>query len=302
MNTVAATHIETFPLIRRGKVRDVYDLGEHLLIVATDRVSAFDVVLTTPIPEKGKILTALSTFWFQRLESEVLNHFVTCNFQHFPRACEPYRDLLQGRSMIVQKAQPIMVECVVRGYLVGSGWKEYQQTGSVGGVQLPAGLQYGDRLPEPIFTPALKVHNGHDQNVSFEQLQNHYGETLAEQLRQRSLWLYHYAADYLAQRSLILVDTKFEFGFDAQHRLLLIDEVLTPDSSRFWRSADYEQGRRSAFFDKQVLRDYLGTLKEWDRQTPIELPSYVVRKMAKRYRQLFEMVTGMQWDTQSICD
>ncbi len=300
MSAVSQTHFETLTLLKRGKVRDVYVVDGYFLLVATDRVSAFDVVMKSPIPGKGEILTALSAFWFQKLTGQMPHHFVSCNVADFPSQCLPYQEVLRGRSMLVRQAEPIPVECVVRGYLVGSAWQEYQQRGTVGELPLPSGMQYGDPLPQPFFTPALKVETGHDQNVSFDVIKQRYG-TVAVQLRRWSLALYQYAAEYLASRGLILVDTKFEFGWAPDGQLLVIDEIFTPDSSRFWRVEDYQQHQRDQFFDKQILRDYLAQLDRWDRQTPLMLPAEIVQKMALRYQQLFEMVTGIPWTAQRVC-
>lgn len=296
------THIDTLPLIRRGKVRDLYDLGDRLLLVATDRISAYDVVMNDPIPGKGKILTALSAFWFRKVESLFPHHFITCSVEEFPPECLPYKEQLAGRSMIVRKTEPIPIECVVRGYLLGSSWEEYRRTGSVSGVALPPGLQFGDQLPFPLFTPAMKNIDGHDENISFEQLVQHMGQQFAAQLRDISVQLYTFAADFVAQRGLILADTKFEFGRTENGELIIIDELFTPDSSRFWRQCDYANGNRTAFYDKQVLRDYLQSLPDWKKTyPPPPLPEEIIIETAWRYQQLFQMITGIPWEEQRLC-
>ncbi|MDI6771234.1 MAG: phosphoribosylaminoimidazolesuccinocarboxamide synthase [bacterium] len=288
------------PVFTRGKVRDVYDLGEHLLIVATDRLSAFDHVLPSPVPGKGRILTRLSAFWFARTRSIVENHLTTADARQMPlppAVAEQVR-LLDGRAMLVRRANRIDVECVVRGYLTGSGWQEYCRDGAVCGVRLPAGLANGARLPHPIFTPATKAASGHDQNIAFEEVARMVGGTLAERLRELSLALYLHAAAHAEGRGLVLADTKFEFGIargasgDAPgDALLLIDEALTPDSSRYWDAAEYAAGRLASF-DKQIVRDYL-TRTGWDRESPAPvLPSEVVEATRQRYLETYRRLTG----------
>lgn len=280
------------PLFIRGKVRDVYDLGDHLLMVASDRISAFDYVLPTPVPDKGKILTQLSVYWFDRLKDIVPNHLVSANVREFPASLLPYEALLEGRTMWVKKTQKIPIECVVRGYLTGSGWKEYQKTQQVCGVPLPPDLHESDRLPEPLFTPATKEEQGkHDENISFERMASIVGKALAETLRDRSLALYIKASRLAESRGLILCDTKFEFGL-LGNQLTLIDEVLTPDSSRFWDQKLYRPGQPQDSFDKQYVRDYLESVA-WNKQPPVpELPAEVVRNTRRKYMEAYERITG----------
>jgi len=278
-----------FPLFRRGKVRDVYDLGEHLLIVASDRISAFDVILPTPVPDKGRILTQISLFWFDYLKEPC--HLITADVAEFPASLKPHSDWLRGRSMLVKKAKRFDVECVVRGYLAGSGWKDYQRTGAVCGLQLPPGLKQSARLEKPLFTPAAKNDIGHDENISFEQMVSMTGKDVAVELRNRSVAIYERARDYALSRGVILADTKFEFG-EVDGQIIAIDEVLTPDSSRFWPAADYEEGRDQKSFDKQYLRDYLETL-DWDKTDPgPELPPDVVENTRNKYLEAHRILTG----------
>jgi phosphoribosylaminoimidazole-succinocarboxamide synthase len=276
-------------VFRRGKVRDVYDLGDSLLMVASDRLSAFDVVLPTPIPDKGKILTQMSIFWFDLLG--VPNHFISADVDTYPAITHPHKEALRGRSMWVRKAERYDVECVVRGYLVGSGWKDYLQTGKVCGHLLPAGLKQSCKLASPLFTPAAKNDVGHDENVDYATVVGMIGEKAAAQLREASLSIYARARDYAAQRGVILADTKFEFGVH-EGQLILIDEVLTPDSSRFWPANRYAEGRDQESFDKQFVRDYLQTLT-WDKTYPgPSLPAEVVAKTRQKYLEAFELLTG----------
>lgn len=274
-----------FPLFRRGKVRDVYDLGERLLIVATDRISAFDCVMPEGIPDKGRILTAVADFWFKATADLVPNHFRGGDV--WPPALAPHREALAGRAVVVEKTRPLPIECVVRGYLAGSGWKEYQAGGSVCGVALPPGLRLADRLPEPIFTPATKAESGHDENIPFARMAEIVGADLAARLRDLSLALYRRGAELAAERGILLADTKFEFGLGADGELLLIDEALTPDSSRYWLADRWEPGRNPPSLDKQFLRDYLETLEDWDKQPPApHLPAEVVAGIRDRYLDL----------------
>jgi phosphoribosylaminoimidazole-succinocarboxamide synthase len=274
-----------FPIFRRGKVRDVYDLGEQLLIVATDRISAFDCIMPEGIPEKGRILTAVAAYWFAATTDLVPNHFR--GISGWPAALEPYREALAGRAVIVEKTRPLPVECVVRGYLAGSGWKEYQATGEVCGVALPAGLRLADRLPQPIFTPATKAEEGHDENISFERMAEAVGAGLAEQLRDLSLALYQRGAELAASKGIFLADTKFEFGLAVSGELILIDEALTPDSSRYWLAESWAPGSNPPSLDKQYLRDYLETLDGWDKQPPApHLPEPVITGIRARYLDL----------------
>jgi phosphoribosylaminoimidazole-succinocarboxamide synthase len=278
-------------LYARGKVRDLYSLNGELLFVATDRISAFDYVLATGIPAKGRVLAQLSLFWFDFLKDTVKNHVVTANVEDYPAPLRKYADELRGRSMLVSKAQMVDVECVVRGYLSGSGWKDYQKTGAVCGIKLPAGLRESDKLPQPIFTPASKAVTGHDENVSFDEMCRRTGKELAEQLRDLSLGIYQKAADYAAGRGIIIADTKFEFGQTAQG-LVLADEVLTPDSSRFWPADRYQPGRAQESYDKQYVRDYLEAI-QWNKQPPAPaLPEDVARKTSEKYIQAYRVLAG----------
>ncbi|MDL5047223.1 phosphoribosylaminoimidazolesuccinocarboxamide synthase [Oscillatoria amoena NRMC-F 0135] len=279
------------PKLRSGKVREVFDLGEDLLFVATDRVSAFDCVLPTPIPDKGRVLNLISAFWFKKLNNIVLNHFKTADYDQFPQILQEYRPWLEGRSMLVKKLRPIPVECVVRGYLAGSGWKEYQATGKVCGVELPPGLKECDQLPEPIFTPAMKNDKGHDENITFEQMASTIGGGNAAKLRTASLSLYEAASKHMSQAGILIADTKFEFGF--QHgETVLMDECLTPDSSRFWFRAQYSPGKTQNGLDKQYIRDYLHSL-DWDKNPPAPgLPEDVVHNTTELYRQAYRRITG----------
>jgi phosphoribosylaminoimidazole-succinocarboxamide synthase len=280
-----------FP-VRRGKVRDVYDLGREILIVATDRISAFDCVMPNGIPDKGKILTAISLFWFEKFKGRFENHLIAANVADYPQALKAYRDQIEGRSMLVRKAEVIPIECVARGYLAGSGWKEYQKTQTVCGIKLPAGLKQCQQLPEPIFTPATKEESGHDINIGFEETVQRIGEATANELRKRTLELYGSAAEYARERGVIIADTKFEFGRLPDGRLILIDEVLTPDSSRFWPLGEYSPGRDQASFDKQYVRNYLESA-DWDKNPPAPaLPEDVVQGTRRRYVEAYNMLTG----------
>ncbi len=289
---MAESRLLPFPLFIKGKVRDVYDLGDKLLMVASDRISAFDYVLPSPVPEKGKILTQLSAWWFEQLSSAVPHHLVETKVERFPLELQLFREALEGRSMLVRKTKKFPIECVVRGYLAGSGWKEYQANQAVCGVKLPAGLRESDRLPEPIFTPATKEENGkHDENISFERMAEILGQDTAAALRDRSLALYKQAAALAESRGLILCDTKFEFG-ELNGQFLLIDEVLTPDSSRFWDQSLYEPGKPQDSFDKQFVRDYLESI-HWNKQPPVPfLPPEVVEKTREKYKDAFRRLTG----------
>src|SRR5438477_10644024 len=262
--------------LRSGKVREVFDLGETLLFVVTDRISAFDVILPDPIPYKGAVLNQISAFWFKRFD-DIRNHFVTATFDKFPKELQPFREQLAGRSMIVKKTKPLPVECVVRGYLAGSGWKEYQESQSVCGIKLPAGLKLASQLPEPIFTPATKAEAGHDINIDIDACRKILGDKTAERVRELSLQIYAAGRDHAAQRGIIVADTKFEFGM-LDGKLLLIDECLTPDSSRFWPKGQYIVGQSPPSFDKQFVRDYLETL-DWNKTPPApHLPREIIEK------------------------
>ncbi len=287
------TDFPELTLHARGKVRDLYSLNEQLLFVATDRISAFDYVLATGIPEKGRVLTQLSLFWFDFLKDVVKNHLVTASVDQYPAPLKKYADDLRGRSMLVTKAQMIDIECVARGYLSGSGWKEYQQTGAVCGIKLPSGLKESDKLPEPIFTPATKALTGHDENISIEEMAKRTGKELAEKLRDLTLKIYKTAADYAAGRGIIIADTKFEFGQTSQG-LILADEVLTPDSSRFWPADKYQPGKAQESFDKQFVRDYLEAIK-WNKQPPApSLPDDVARKTSEKYIEAYRILAGRE--------
>ena len=276
--------------LRSGKVREVFDLGETLLFVVTDRISAFDVVLPDPIPNKGAVLNQLSAFWFRKF-SNIRNHFVTADFEEYPAELQPYREQLAGRSMIVRKTKPLTVECVVRGYLAGSGWKEYQKSQSVCGIKLPPGLKLASQLPEPIFTPSTKAEQGHDENIDMAECARILGNDLAERVETLSLEIYSAGRDHAAQRGIIVADTKFEFG-QLGEELLLIDECLTPDSSRFWPKDQYAVGQSPPSFDKQFVRDYLETL-DWDKNPPgPQLPQEIIEKTSAKYVEAFERVTG----------
>jgi len=274
-----------FPVFRRGKVRDVYDLGKQLLIVASDRISAFDCVMPEGIPDKGRILTAVASYWMAATEDLVPNHFR--GNQTWPEAVVPYREAMAGRAVVVEKTRPLPIECVVRGYLAGSGWKEYQASGMVCGVSLPTGLKLADRLPEPIFTPSTKAEEGHDENISFERMADIVGQALAEKLRDLSLTLYNRGAELAAQRGILLADTKFEFGLSEADELILIDEALTPDSSRYWLADSWAPGKNPPSLDKQFLRDYLETLEGWNKQPPApHLPGAIIEGVRARYLDL----------------
>ena len=292
MPTLIATEFEDLQLHARGKVRDLYAVGDLLLLVATDRISAFDHVLATGIPGKGRVLTQISLFWFNHLSDIVPNHLVTAEVAHYPAVLRPYENELRGRSMLVNRARMFPAECVVRGYLSGSGWKDYTQTGKVCGITLPPGLRESERLPEPIFTPATKSMSGeHDENISFDQMVARVGGETAEELRRLSLAIYAKASDHALNRGLILADTKFEFGMTAKG-IVLADEVLTPDSSRFWPSEGYRPGAAQPSFDKQFVRDYLEAVG-WNKQAPAPaLPDSVVRQTQQKYEQALDLITG----------
>jgi phosphoribosylaminoimidazole-succinocarboxamide synthase len=278
-------------LINRGKVRDIYDLGDRLLMVASDRISAFDVILPTLIPEKGKILTALSEFWFHRMGDIVPHHLITTNVDEFPRSCRAHRTVLAGRSMLVKKSHPAPVECVVRGYLAGSGWKDYQNTGQVCGIALPRGLLEATRLDKPIFTPATKAPVGaHDLNITFEQMAEKVGRRIAEKLRDATIAIYQRARGIAEKKGIIIADTKLEFGIEGE-TILLIDEVLTPDSSRFWPADSYQAGKTPDSFDKQFVRDYLVNLP-WDMKSPPPpLPPEIIKKTQDKYAEALRRLT-----------
>jgi len=293
MRVIRETQFAGLSPAARGKVRDIYDLGDKLLIVATDRLSAFDVILPTPIPDKGRVLTQLSLFWFNLLAEVIPNHVLSAT--EFPPPFDSFRDELAGRSMVVRKTQPLPIECVVRGYVSGSGWKDYHATGKICGISLPAGLRESDRLPEPIFTPATKAATGHDENIPFEQAASLIGKELAERVRAVSLEIYRRAAAYAEPRGILLADTKFEFGL-LKNELIWIDEALTPDSSRFWPAAQYKPGGPQPSFDKQFVRDYLERIR-WPKTPPgPALPPEVVAATRAKYREAFRILVGRELD------
>ncbi len=288
-----STDLPGAELVSQGKVRDMYRAGDRLVMVATDRISAYDSVLGTGIPWKGEVLTRLSIFWFEMLRDIVPHHFLSANADDYPEQFRPYRDQLSGRSMLVKAARPVLIECVVRGYISGSGWKDYRATGSTGGLALPAGLRESERLSEPVFTPASKTQSGHDENISFEHMADKIGRSLAEQLRDCSLALYQRAAQHAESCGILLADTKFEFGID-EAGILLIDEVLTPDSSRFWPREGYRPGGSQPSFDKQYVRDYVASIG-WNKQPPAPtLPPEVVEQTALKYLEIFRLLTGCE--------
>jgi len=297
VNTLTTTNLPGFERVASGKVRDVYSVGSDLLIIATDRISAFDCILPQGIPGKGRVLTQMSLFWFDFLRghaatSRVPNHVITADVNAYPESLHGFRDQLEGRSMLVKRCRMEPIECVARGYISGSGWKDYKKTGAICGIPLPPGLRESDKLPEPIFTPADKAESGHDENISFEAAEKSVGRQTAALLRDLTLRIYTRAAEYAETRGIILADTKFEFGWDSDGQLLLADEVLTPDSSRFWERSEYEPGRAQKSFDKQFVRDYLETL-DWNKQPPApSLPEDVIQKTAAKYREAYDRLVS----------
>src|SRR4249920_907609 len=292
ITSITSLDLPKIKKLRSGKVREVFDLGETLLFVATDRISAFDVILPDPIPYKGAVLNQISAFWFNRFD-DIKNHFVTADVEQFPKALQPFREQLAGRSMIVRKTKPLPVECVVRGYLAGSGWKEYQESQSVCGIKLPAGLKLASQLPEPIFTPSTKAETGHDENIDMNRCTEILGNELAERVKKLSLDIYSRGRAHADQCGIIVADTKFEFGI-VNEDLLLIDECLTPDSSRFWPKDQYTVGQSPPSFDKQFVRDYLETL-DWDKSPPApRLPKEVIEKSSAKYVEAFRRLTGSE--------
>lgn len=292
MKTVSETEFPELNLLKRGKVRDVYDLDTYLLMIATDRISAFDVVMPDPVPDKGTILTQISLFWFDVMQPLVQNHVIASDVEQYPSVCGPYADVLRGRSMLVKKAQPLPIECIVRGYISGSGWKEYCETGAVCGISLPQGLKESEQLPEPIFTPSTKADLGeHDINIDFDEAARLIGRDPAEKIRDLSLAVYKKGADLADERDIIIADTKFEFG-QIDDDIILIDEILTPDSSRFWPKESYRPGGAQKSYDKQFVRDYLNTL-DWDKKAPgPALPETVVSKTRQKYLDALTQLTG----------
>ena len=291
-HVISTTEFKTLTLKGRGKVRDIYDLGDQLLIVATDRMSAFDVVMPNPIPDKGRILTQLSKFWFDLTKEIIPNHIISTEVKDYPKVCEPYRKILKDRSMLVMKTEVLPVECVVRGYLSGSGWEEYRKTGEVCGIQLPKGLVESSKLDEPIFTPATKAEMGlHDENINFERVEKIVGREMAQKLKTLSLTIYKKARDVAEKKGIIIADTKMEFGVKDK-KLILIDELLTPDSSRFWPKNEYQPGGPQKSFDKQFLRDYLLSIR-WDKSPPApQLPEEIVQKTREKYLEAYERLVG----------
>ena len=292
MKPVSKTEFPELHLLKRGKVRDVYDLDAYLLMVATDRISAFDVVMPDPVPDKGKILTQISLFWFDIMQPLVQNHVIARDVEQYPPVCRPYADVLQDRSMLVKKAEPLPIECIVRGYISGSGWKEYCKTGAVCGISLPKGLKESEQLPEPIFTPSTKADLGeHDINIDFAEAARLIGQQQAEKIRDLSLAIYKKGADLADERGIIIADTKFEFG-QIDGDIILIDEILTPDSSRFWPKESYRPGGAQKSYDKQFVRDYLNSL-DWDKKAPgPALPEAVVAKTRQKYLDALSQLTG----------
>ncbi|MBE0598476.1 MAG: phosphoribosylaminoimidazolesuccinocarboxamide synthase [Desulfuromonadales bacterium] len=290
---VLQTNFPDLNLVNRGKVRDIYDLGEHLLIVTSDRISAFDVIMNEGIPNKGFVLTQISKFWFEKMDDIIPNHVIATEVADFPAATHRYRDQLAGRSMLVKKAKPLPVECIVRGYVSGSGWKDYKNTGAICGIELPAGLLESGKLPEPIFTPSTKAELGeHDENITFAQTVELCGQQLAEQVRDATIAIYQRARDFADTKGIIIADTKFEFGL-YEGKLIWIDEALTPDSSRFWPKDHYRPGGAQPSFDKQFLRDYLETL-DWGKKAPAPpLPAEIVRKTGEKYMEALTRLTGI---------
>jgi len=290
--TLFKTEFENIQLLKRGKVRDVYDLGDRILMVATDRISAFDVVMPDTVPQKGKILTQISLFWFKIMESICPNHVITSKVEEYPEVCKPYGEILEGRSMLVKKTNPLPIECVVRGYISGSGWKSYQKSGKVCGIQLQEGLKESEKLPEPIFTPSTKEEIGlHDINISFDEAAEKIGKKLAEHVKALSISIYKKGAELADEKGIIIADTKFEFGM-ANNELILIDEILTPDSSRFWPKSEYKPGGPQKSFDKQYLRDYLISIN-WNQKPPApSLPEKVITDTRDKYLEALKRLTG----------
>jgi phosphoribosylaminoimidazole-succinocarboxamide synthase len=290
-HVIVETNFKDVKLLRRGKVRDIYEVNNYLLIVATDRVSAFDVVLPTGIPGKGKILTQISLFWFNQVKDIIENHVVSADVAQFPEPLKKYKDILEGRSMLVRKAKPLAVECIVRGYITGSGWKDYQKTGMICGIKLPEGLVESQKLPEPLYTPSTKAQQGHDINISFEETVKILGEETAKKARDFSVAIYKKASEIAEKKGIIIADTKMEFGF-FNGKLIIIDELLTPDSSRFWSIKDYSPGKPQDSYDKQIVRDYLISIN-WNKKPPApELPEEIVKKTAERYEEIFRILTS----------
>ncbi|TAL70282.1 MAG: phosphoribosylaminoimidazolesuccinocarboxamide synthase [Bacteroidetes bacterium] len=292
MAIVYKTEFTGVPNPRRGKVRDIFELDKYILIVATDRISAFDVIMNEPIPGKGKILSQISATWFNKTKNIIKNHFISNNVDDYPKEFQQFREQLTARSMLVKKCKPLPIECIVRGYVAGSGWKEYKMNQTICGIKLPDGLLEFSKLPEPIFTPSTKAEVGHDENISPERAAELVGKDLADKIAQISIELYKFGAEYLEKNDIILADTKFEFGADETGELFLIDEALTPDSSRFWLKEEYAPGKPQTNFDKQVLRDYLESL-DWNKQAPPPaLPKEIVEKTLEKYKEAYRRIVG----------
>jgi phosphoribosylaminoimidazole-succinocarboxamide synthase len=294
-DAILQTDFPGLRLIRRGKVRDLYDLGENLLIVATDRLSAFDVIMPQPIPLKGKVLTQISNYWFSLMTDVIPNHLITPAAEDFPPECAPYLDVLRGRSILVRKTKPLPIECVARGYVAGSGWKEYGESGSICGITLPPGMKESDRIHQPIFTPATKAEEGHDENISFERASEIAGADIMESARDYTLKIYARGAEIALDKGIIIADTKMEFGI-ADGKMILIDELLTPDSSRFWPKSKYEAGRSQESFDKQFVRDYLLSINYNKLPPGPQLPDEIIRETSELYREALVRITGHDVD------
>jgi phosphoribosylaminoimidazole-succinocarboxamide synthase len=293
--TIYQTNFPTLKFLKRGKVRDIYDLGEHLLIVATDRLSAFDVVMPQPIPDKGKVLTQISNYWFEIVKDIIPNHIAVSDVDKFPKECQPYKEQLRGRSIVVKKAAPLAIECIVRGYISGSGWNEYKKSKSICGIRLPDGLVESSKLPEPIFTPSTKAEVGHDENISFDQAASIIGKDVAEKVKEFALAIYKRATQIAETKGIIIADTKMEFGF-FNGELILIDELLTPDSSRFWSTSKYKPGTGQDSYDKQFVRDYLLSIN-FNKQPPGPImPDFVIQKTSELYREALKKLTGKEVD------
>jgi phosphoribosylaminoimidazole-succinocarboxamide synthase len=292
-DAIFETNFPTLKFLKRGKVRDIYDLGEHLLIVATDRLSAFDVIMPQPIPYKGKVLTQISNYWFEVIKDIIPNHLVSTRVEDFPPECKPYADQLRGRSIVVQKTQPLAIECVARGYLAGSGWNEYRESKTVCGIRLPDGLLESSKLPAPIFTPATKADVGHDENIDFDRAASIVGKETAEQVRTYTLEIYSRACTVAEKAGIIVADTKMEFGYH-NGKVMIIDELLTPDSSRFWPASSYAEGKSQDSYDKQYVRDYLLSIKFNKRPPGPRLPQEVIDKTSELYREALQRLTGKE--------
>ncbi len=293
---VFETNLNELKIFRKGKVREVYEVDNLLLVIASDRISAFDVIMNEPVPEKGKILSQISKFWFENTKHIISNHYISSKIGEYPEICQQYSDVLDGRSMIVKKCNPLPIEFVVRGYLAGSGWKEYKTFGTVCGIKLDSGLQENQKLPYPIFTPATKAETGHDENINFEEMSKIIGIELSNKLKDISIELYNFGAEFLDKNGIILADTKFEFGIDENGEAILIDEALTPDSSRFWLKENYQIGKSQMNFDKQVLRDYLESIN-WNKMPPPPtLPEEIINKTLEKYKAAYRAITSENWD------